>query len=137
MSVANPITITNLDVGSVVLEHGESGDGLLRNADAADPATFAAGTILARHSTSLKFEPYDPAGSDGLNAPKAVLTYEVGPVAAVTDVAVRVLIAGKVNQRRLKIHDATPITAAHLDALRDCGIVPVDVAQLGKLDNPA
>src|SRR5688572_5100985 len=125
MSVANPITITNIDVGSVVLEHGESGDGLLRNAAGA-PATFAAGTILARHSTSLKYEPYDPAGANGLNAPKAVLTYEVGPVAATTDVAVRVLIAGKVNQNRLKIHDATPITAAHLDALKDSTIIPVD-----------
>ena len=133
--MANPITITNIDVGSVVLEHGESGDGLLRNAGGA-PVTFLAGTILARHSTSLKYEPYDPAGDDALDAPKAVLTYDVGPVAATSDVAVRVLIAGKVNQNRLKIADGTPITAAHRDALKASAIVPVEVAQLGKLDNP-
>lgn len=128
------ITITNIDLGSVVLADDAWSDGLLRNAGGA-PVTFAEGTILARHSTDLKFYPYDPAGANGLNAAKAVLTYPVD-VGATSDAAVRVLIAGQVNQRRLKIHDGTTITAAHLDSLRDCGVVPVDVAQLGKIDNP-
>lgn len=130
------ITITNIDNGSVVLAGDAWQDGLLRNAHATDPATWLEGTILARHSTSLKFEPYDPAGANGLNAAKAVLTYDVGPVAAQTDQGVRVLIAGQVNQGRLRIHDGTTITAAHLDSLRDCGIVPVAVNQLSKIDNP-
>jgi hypothetical protein len=134
--VANS-TIENVDLGSVVLELDAAQDATLRNSDADDPATFAEGTILARNSSTLKLEPYDPAGSTGLNIPVAVLTYEVGPLAAVTDVGVRVLIAGKVSQRRLKIHGGTPITAAHLDLLRSFGIIPIDVVQLGKYDNPA
>lgn len=67
--------------------------------------------------------------------PKCVLTYAV-TVAASSSAAVRVLTSGQVNQNRLSIHNETVITAAHLDALRDYGIVPVDVNQLGKIDNP-
>jgi hypothetical protein len=133
--VAN-ITITNVDVGNVVLEGRAFDDGLLRNSDAADPQTFPAGTILARNSSTLKFEPYDPAGLTGLNIPVAVLTYDVGPVAAVTDAAVRVLVSGDVNANRLSIFDGTTITAAHLDLLRSFSITPIAVAQLGKIDNP-
>jgi hypothetical protein len=134
--VAN-ITIENVDTGNVVIEMEAAQDATLRNSDAVDPATFAEGTILARNSSTLKLEPYDPAGATGLNIPVAVLTYEVGPVAAVTDVGVRVLTAGKVSQRRLRIHDGTSITAAHLDLLRSFAIIPIDVVQLGKYDNPA
>lgn len=130
------ITTTNIDNGSVVLADDAWSDGTLRNADVDDPVTFLEGTILARHSGDLKFYPYDPAGANGLNAAKAVLTYDVGPVAAASDAGVRVLIAGQVNQRRLLIHDGTAITAAHLDSLRDSGVVPVDVKQLAKYDNP-
>lgn len=130
------ITITNVDTGSCALEITSSQDGVLRNSDADDPQTFLEGTILARNSSTLKFEPYDPAGSTGLNIPVAVLTYPVGPVAAVTDAPVRVMTSGKVNQRRLKIFDGTTITAAHLDLLRSFAIIPVDVQQLGAIDNP-
>lgn len=130
------IAIENVDTGSVVLETVAAQDGTLRNSDADDPATFAEGTILARNSSTLKLEPYDPAGSTGLNIPIAVLTYEIGPVAAVSDVSARVLTAGKVSARRLKIHDGTTVTAAHLDLLRSFGVIPIDVVQLGKLDNP-
>lgn len=130
------ITIENVDTGSVVLESVAAADGTLRNSDADDPATFLAGTILARNSSTLKFEPYDPAGSTGLNIPVAVLTYDVGPIAAASDVGARVLTAGKVSQRRLKIFAGTTITGAHLDLLRSFGIIPIDVVQLGKLDNP-
>lgn len=124
-------TTTAIDTGSVVLEQGSCHDGVLRNADADDPATFAAGTILARHSSELKFYPYAPGGSNGLNVPVAVLTYDVEAVPAASDVGVRVLTAGKVNQDRLKIHGGTAITAAHLDLLRSFAIIPIDVAQLG------
>jgi hypothetical protein len=134
--VAN-ITIENIDLGSVVLEQDACQDAILRNSDADDPDTFVAGTILARNSGTLKLEPYNPGGSTGLNIPVAVLTYDVGPVPAVTDVGVRVLTAGKVSQRRLKIHGGTPVSAAHLDLLRSFAILPIDVVQLGKYDNPA
>lgn len=130
------ITITNVDIGGLVLEQVEAADAVLKNADTDDPVTFEKGTILARHSSDLKLYPFDPAGSNGLNAAKAVLTYDV-EIAANGESGVRVLIAGKVNQNRLKIHGGTTITAAHLDGLRDYGIIPVDVKQLGSLDNPA
>ncbi len=130
------ITITNNDTGGVILEGNADTDGTLQNADEEDAVTFAEGTILARNSSDLKFYPYDPAGSTGLNIPKAVLTYEVAAVAAETGVPVRVLTHGKVNANRLVIHGGTTITAAHLDLLRDYGIIPIDVKQLGRIDNP-
>jgi hypothetical protein len=128
------ITITNIDLGSVVLELEGSTDGTLQNEEE-EAATFAAGTILARQATDGKFYPFATAGLDGLAIPKAVLTHEV-TVAAESGVPVQVLTAGKVNRQRLVIHDATPITAAHLDLLRDFSIIPVDVTQLGNIDNP-
>lgn len=131
------ITIENVDLGSVVLEQGACEDGALHNIDETDPLTVAAGTILARRTSTLKFEPYAPGGTDGLAVPVAVLTHEVGPIAAETDAAVRVLTAGKVSRRRLVIHGGTTITAAHLDLLRSFSIIPVDVEQLGSYDNPA
>lgn len=129
------ITITNIDLGGVILEGNADNDGTLQNADADDPVTFAPGTILARHSSDLKYYPFDPAGTNGLNAAKAVLTYEV-TVPANSGVAVRVLTHGKVDKGRLAIHDGTTITEAHLDQLRDYGITPVDVKQLSRYDNP-
>lgn len=129
------MTITNNDLGGVVLELVGSADGTLQNADADDPVTFVEGTILARHSSDGKYYPFDPAGSNGLNAAKAVLTYDV-TIAANATAAVTVLTAGKVNQRRLVIHGGTTITAAHLDQLRDYAITPVDTKQLGQIDNP-
>jgi hypothetical protein len=130
------ITIENIDTNGVVLSLESSADGALVNADAEDPATFVAGTILARHSSTLKFHPFDPAGANGLNVAKAVLTYDVGPVAAASEAAVRVLVQGKVNAGRLAIHDGTTITVAHLDGLRDYGIVAETVQQLSRVDNP-
>lgn len=129
------ITITNNDLGSVVLELVSADDATLRNA-AAGVESFPEGTILARHSSDGKLYPFDPAGSNGLNVAKAVLTYDVNDVAATTDVAIRAMTAGKVNATRLSIHDGTTITSAHLDQLRDYGIVPVSVKQLAKIDNP-
>lgn len=129
------LTIENIDLGGVILEGHADTDGTLRNAAGA-PATFAAGTILARHDTDLKYYPYDPAGDDGLDAAKAVLTYEIAAVPATSDVAVRVLTRGVVNKARLRIHDGTTITEAHLDELRDYGIDPQNVKQLGRYDNP-
>ncbi len=63
-------------------------------------------------------------------AERTVAASSTGPVTA--------LSAGKVNQRRLKIHGAPPTaaTADHIDALLDRPIIPVDVNQLAKIDNP-
>ena len=64
-----------------------------------------------------------------------VLTHEV-VLAASSTAPVQVMSAGKVDQNRLVIHNATAITAAMLDDLTARGIIPVDVKQLAKIDNP-
>jgi hypothetical protein len=64
-----------------------------------------------------------------------VLTHEVVLAASSTG-PVQVMSAGKVDQNRLVIHDATAITAAMLDDLLTRTIIPVDVKQLAKIDNP-
>lgn len=130
------ITITDCDNGSVLITGRGFADGVLVNADAVDPATFVAGTILARNATD-QFEPYDPGATppSPLLTPLAVLTYDV-TLAASGTTGVRVLTAGEVDQNRLVIHDGTAITPTDLDALRDYGIVPVDVKQLAHYDNP-
>jgi Bacteriophage lambda head decoration protein D len=129
------ITITNCDAGSVVVELGGTRDGLLVNT-VASQVVFAEGTILAQHDTNGNLYPFDPdAVANDIEIPKFVLTYPV-TIGASTNAAVTVLTAGKVNQNRLVIHDATPITNVHLNALRDFSIIPVDVEQLGSIDNP-
>ena len=129
------ITTTNNDLGSVALEVWGTLDAVLRNA-AGTQQVFAEGTLLARHATDGKLYPYDPADTtEDLDQPKYVLTYPV-TAAATSDNRVTVMSAGKVNQRRLVIHDGTTVAAAHLDALLNRPIVPVDTTQLAKIDNP-
>lgn len=85
-------------------------------------------------AADAKLVPYDPAGAGGAQTPSAVLTYEV-VAAGAGDVAVRALIAGRVNADRLVIHadgDGDNITNTILDQLRTYGIVAVPVQQLAK-----
>lgn len=129
------ITITNNDIGSVVLELWGAQDGILENA-AITEQTFVAGTLLALHATDGHLYPYDPAEtSEDLEVPKFVLTYDV-TIAASSDKPVTVLNAGRVNKNRLVIHDGTTLTAAMLDQLLNRSIIPVDVKQLALIDNP-
>lgn len=104
-----------------------------------DGATdFAAGDFFnLTVAADGKLVPYDPAGAGGTQVPSAVLTYEV-VAAGAGDVAIRALIAGRVNATRLVIHvdgDGSNITAAILDQLRGRGITALPVKQLSKLDN--
>jgi hypothetical protein len=129
------MTKTTIDNGSVELEGGEFRDELITFAGA---DTFAAGTILARDSVSLKLVLFVKGGvTNGNGVAKAVLTYPITRTGA-GDTKARVLIAGKVNKNRLIIDaDGTDanIDGAVIDGLRDYGIDPVDVQQLGALDN--
>lgn len=72
-----------------------------------------------------------------IEPPQYVLTHEK-VVAASSSSPVTVLAAGKVNQNRLKVHGAPPTaaTAAHFHALLNRPIIPVDIKQLAKIDNP-
>lgn len=131
------IWINDLDTAGVILEGHADTDGLLVNAELTEQ-TYAAGTLLARNTSTGKFEPFDPGATppSDLLTPKAVLTYEVADVAAAAEIPVRLLTSGKVNLRRLVIHDGTPVTALHADALRDYSIIALDVKQLARDDNP-
>lgn len=130
------ITTTNNDLGSAALEVWGTVDGVLRN-DAVTAQNFAEGTLLARKASDGKLYPYDPAVTppSDLLSPKYVLPYPVAALAT-SDNPVTVVSAGKVNSRRLVVHPAIAVTAADLDALLDRPIIPVDLGQLSKVDNP-
>ena len=128
-------TITNNDLGSVILQNGQFRDDLLTLGGA---VTVLEGTILARDSVSLKLVPYVKGGVTNENGtPKAVLTYEVVSAGA-GDVPVRDMISGSVRANRLVIDadgDATNVDNAVLDELRDYSLVSIDVSELNILDN--
>lgn len=133
------IDITTIDNGNVLHSEGVFSDELLTLAGADE---LAAGTILARDTTTLKFVLFVKGGvAAGNGIPGAVLTY---PLSSTTggshDEAVRLLLGGKVKLERLVIDadgDASNIDGAVIDGLRAKGLQPVSVAQLGVLDNGA
>ena len=128
-------TITNVDIGSVILEEGKFRDDLLTFAGV---ATILEGTILARDSVSLKLVPFVKGGVANENGmPKAVLTYEVTSTGA-GDVPVRDMVSGSVRAGRLVIDadgDASNVDNKVLDQLRDFSLVAIDVQELNILDN--
>lgn len=133
------IVITKIDNGNVLNGQGVFADGLLTLAGVDE---LKAGTILARDTVSLKFVLFVKGGStNGNGIPKAVLTYALSSTTVgAHDEAVRVLLEGEVKLERLVIDangDASAIDGAVIDGLRDCGIVPVSVNQMAKLDNGA
>lgn len=129
------ITITDNDTGSVVHELGSAKDDTLTLSSA---ETVKEGTILARDSSTLKLVPFVKNGNDNENGiPKAVISYELDGASG--DNAVRVVTGGVVDKNRLVIHadgDGDNVDAKVLDQLRDFGISPIDVSQLGRDDNP-
>lgn len=133
--MANP-TITNIDFGHVALDEQQFEDGTFVPGSA---KTYPAGTLLALNSSTLKWVVYASGGSNDTNVIRGVLTYDV-VAPSTADMAIRPLVSGLVNKDRLIIDaDGTPgsgITVALTAAMRDKNIVPVDVAQLGQVDNP-
>jgi len=129
------LTITNNDLGSVILKDAQHADGLLTLAGA---DTIVDGTILAVDSSSLKYVLFVKGGSTNENGiPKAVLTNEIVSTGA-GDVYARPMISGEVRQERLVIDadgDASNVDQAVKDQLRDYSIVAVSVTELNILDN--
>lgn len=129
------ITITNVDLGSVVLQDADFRDELLTFAGA---ATVLEGTILARDSVSGKLVPFVKGGSTNENGiPKAIVSYAVTATGA-GDVAIRAAVAGKYRKERLVINadgDASNVDNVVIDQLRDYGLVAIDVTELAALDN--
>ena len=105
---------------------------------AAGADTFAAGTILARDSVSLKLVLFVKGGVTNENGiPKAVLTEDL-VFAGAGDLPARPMVGGRVRAGDLIIDadgDATNVDAAVLDELRDYGIVGLSTTQLAELDN--
>jgi len=132
--MADPV-ITDVDLGSVVLDGGSFADELLTFAGA---GTVVAGTILARDTASTKLVPFVVGGSGGEEIPKAVLTYDVTATGA-GDESIRAMVAGRVKKERLVIDadgDDSNIGPAVKDQLRDYGgIIALTVEQLAQLDN--
>lgn len=129
------LTITNNDLGSVILNSGAFQDGLLTVGGA---VTVLEGTILAVDSGTLKFVPFVKGGvANGNGIPKAILTYPITSAGA-GDEPARVGISGEYRAERLVIDadgDASNIDQAVKDGLRDYGLVPVNVQELGVQDN--
>lgn len=84
-----------------------------------------------------KLVPFATDGAGGAQIPKAVLTYDVTATGA-GNVAIRDMVSGSVRAERLVIDadgDASNITDAILDQLRDYSLVSIDVQELNILDN--
>jgi len=134
-----PITITNVDLGSIFLQSFAIG---FENDTLTVPAntTISEGTILARDSVSGNLVPFVTDGSTNENGiPKTVISYDVvnGTTSAVNQ-AVRVPVTAKVRAQRLIIQadgDNSNVTAAVKDQLRDFGIHPIAVDDESILDN--
>lgn len=129
------LTITNVDIGNVILQDADFRDELLTFGGA---ATVLEGTILARDSVSGKLVPFVKGGVTNENGiPKAIVTYDV-VAAGAGDVAIRAGVAGKCRKERLVIDadgDASNVDDVVIDQLRDYGLVAIDVQELGILDN--
>lgn len=129
------LTINSIDLGNVILRDAEfNNDSLVfTGAD-----TVLPGTILARSTASGNLVPYVIGGAtDGNGVPVAVITYEVKTEGAATP-SVRAMVSGEVILERLVVHadgDASNITNAIRDQLRNVSIVSVSSAQLTKYDN--
>lgn len=96
---------------------------------------FAAGdTATLTVAADGKLVPFNPAGAGGEQIPVAVLTYDVTKASG-GDVAIRALVAGRVNKTRLVIDAGGTVTNKICDQLRSMSIIPINVEQLSELDN--
>lgn len=129
------MTVTNLDLGSVIVEDGDYQDELLTFAGV---DTILEGTILARKTADDKLTPYVKGGAGGAEIARCMLTYEL-VAAGAGDLPVRSMTGGKTNLNRMVIHadgDASNIDAPVRDQLLQyAGTKIKDVQDLSVLDN--
>jgi len=127
--------VTNIDLGSVVLNNAQYSDDLLTFSGA---GTVKAGTILARDSASKKLIPFVKGGITNENGiPKAIITYAVTASGA-GDVSVNILLGGQIRKEKLVIAadgDDSNVDAVVTDQLRSYGITSFNVGLLTALDN--
>lgn len=130
--MANPTLDTNYYGSSIALAGEIFRDEIVTFTGA---GTILKGTLLARVTATGKLKPFVVGASDGTQNPLAIAQYDIVAIAA-GDVAARPLVKGDVNLRRLIIAadgNGNNITPAIIDQLRDYGITPIDVQQLGQL----
>jgi hypothetical protein len=128
--MANSTTTSNSYSNAIAVDGEVSRDEVIVFDGA---GTVLRGTILGRVAATGKLKPMATAAVDGSEVACAVLAYEVTALGA-GDVAARALVRGQVNRNRLIIAldgSGVNITPAILDQLRDYGITPVDVQQVG------
>jgi hypothetical protein len=89
---------------------------------------FVSGLALAKLGLSVETV---NANENGI--PKAVLTYELA--GANGDNVIRALVGGEVRDSKLVINDGTSLTDPIRDLLRNYGIMPIDIKEIGELDN--
>lgn len=127
--------VTNIDLGSVVLNNAQYSDDLLTFAGA---GTVKAGTILARDSASKKLIPFVKGGTTNENGiPKAIITYSVTASEA-GDLSVNILLGGQIRKEKLVIAadgDDSNVDAVITDQLRSYGITSFNVSSLTSFDN--
>ena len=129
-------TITNIDNSNVIFKDAQYDMNATVTFVGAD--TFAAGTILAVDSVSLKWVLFAKGGATNENGiPKGVMTYDL-VAAGAGDEKGQVLIAGSVRKEKLIIDadgDDSNIDHAVVDQLRDYSIVVEFVTDVSELDN--
>lgn len=129
------LTITTNDLLSPILSNVEFRDDTLTFAGA---DVYAAGTILARDSVSLKLVRFVKGGATNENGiPKAILTYDVTATGA-GDVPVRAAVSGNFRKEKLIIDadgNDSNIDAAVIDQLRSYSLVAINVTELTIADN--
>ena len=129
------MTVTNNDVGGVILDNPQYRDDVFTSAGADE---LLAGTILARDSVSGKLVLFVKGGATNENGiPKVILTYPLS-IAGAGDVPVRVAILGEYRKEKLVIDadgDDSNIDSVVIDQLRDYGLTPVDMKELNIADN--
>lgn len=135
----NNITITNVDLGNVLMKSSAVG---FQPDELTVPATttILEGTILARDSVSGRLIPFVKGGTTNENGiPKTIVSYDVvNSTGSPVNTPVRVPVTAKVRKQLLIIQadgDASNVDKAVEDELRDYGIHPVDVQDLSTLDN--
>ena len=127
----NPI-VTEITTKGVVIIGAAFEDATLT---AAAAETWPEGTVLAKADAEpAKYVRFDPAGADGVEVPKAVLSYAQTFTAA-GDVGGRVLISGEVRKSMLVDAAGVALTPAAIDALRDYTIITKSTTQLAEFDN--
>lgn len=101
-----------------------------------DPATWPKGTLLARNSSTKKYEKYSDSGTLTRNTPIAVLPHAI-TFAASGDLATQIAKGGKVNQNKLsKLSDSTAIDTLVLDKLMaNSNIIPQAVRNTSVFDD--